>query len=123
MGNESGKQEEAKESQAEQKSKDEIPADTQLNEQNFESSSSQENKQKKEIIIKDEKQGPNHIIIKESNYENNEDGIHTKVNERKVEYHIRKVNQDQDYEDNVEQIEEEENIDQIDDNGEGKSKK
>ena len=119
MGNESGKQEEAKESQAEQKSKDEIPADTQLNEQNFESSSSQENKQKKEIIIKDEKQGPNHIIIKESNYENNEDGIHTKVNERKVEYHIRKVNQDQDYEDNVEQIEEEENIDQIDDNGEG----
>ena len=119
MGNESGKQEEAKESQAEQKSKDEIPADTQLNEQNFESPSSQENKQKKEIIIKDEKQGPNHIIIKESNYENNEDGIHTKVNERKVEYHIRKVNQDQDYEDNVEQIEEEENIDQIDDNGEG----
>ena len=119
MGNESGKQEEAKESQAEQKSKDEIPADTQLNEQNFESPSSHENKQKKEIIIKDEKQGPNHIIIKESNYENNEDGIHTKVNERKVEYHIRKVNQDQDYEDNVEQIEEEENIDQIDDNGEG----
>ena len=119
MGNESGKQEEAKESQAEQKSKDEIPADTQLNEQNFESPSSQENKQKKEIIIKDEKQGPNHIIIKERNYENNEDGIHTKVNERKVEYHIRKVNQDQDYEDNVEQIEEEENIDQIDDNGEG----
>ena len=119
MGNESGKQEETNENQAEQKSKDEIPADTQLNEQYVESPSNQENQQKNEIIIKDEKQGPNHIIIKERNYENNEDGIHTKVNERKVEYHIRKVNQEQDFEDNAEQLEEEENIDQIDDNGEG----
>ena len=119
MGNESGKQEETNENQAEQKSKDEIPADTQLNEQYVESPSNQENQQKNEIIIKNEKQGPNHIIIKERNYENNEDGIHTKVNERKVEYHIRKVNQEQDFEDNAEQLEEEENIDQIDDNGEG----
>ena len=119
MGNESGKQEETNDNQVEQKSKDEIPADTQLSKQYIESPSNQEKQKNKEIIIKEEKQGPNHIIIKERNYENNEDGIHTKVNERKVEYHIRKVNQDQDFEDNAEQIEEEENIEQIDDNDEG----
>ena len=119
MGNESGKQEETNDNQVEQKSKDEIPADTQLSKQYIESPSNQEKQKNKEIIIKEEKQGPNHIIIKERNYENNEDGIHTKVNERKVEYQIRKVNQDQDFEDNAEQIEEEENIEQIDDNDEG----
>ena len=56
MGNESGKQEETNDSQVEQKSKDEIPADTQLSKQYIESPSNQENQKNKEIIIKEEKQ-------------------------------------------------------------------
>ena len=125
MGNEAAKQEEGGENQPDQNPKDEIPADTQLNKQYIDSPTSQDNPQNKEIIIK-ESQGPNHLIIKEKNYENNEGGVHTKVSERRVEYNIRKVGQDQDLEDGAENIEYddnaeqmEENIEQMEDNMEG----
>lgn len=117
MGNEAAKQEEAGDNQPEQNPKDEIPADTQLNKQYIDSPTSQDNPQNKEIIIKEE-QGPNHLIIKEKNYENNEGGVHTKVNERRVEYRIRKVDQDQDLEDGAENIEYDENIEQMEENAE-----
>ena len=117
MGNEAAKQEEAGDNQPEQNPKDEIPADTQLNKQYIDSPTSQDNPQNKEIIIKEE-QGPNHLIIKEKNYENNEGGVHTKVNERRVEYRIRKVDQDQDLEDGAENVEYDENIEQMEENAE-----
>ena len=115
MGNEAAKQEEGGENQPEQNPKDEIPADTQLNKQYIDSPTSQDNPQNKEIIIK-ESQGPNHLIIKEKNYENNEGGVHTKVSERRVEYNIRKVGQDQDLEDGAENIEYDDNAEQMEEN-------
>ena len=117
MGNEAAKQEEAGDNQPEQNQKDEIPADTQLNKQYIYSPTSQDNPQNKEIIIKEE-QGPNRLIIKEKNFENNEGGVHTKVNERRVEYRIRKVDQDQDLEDGAENAEYDENIEQMEENAE-----
>ena len=111
MGNESGKQEqkeETPENQAEEIQKDEIPPDTQLNKQYLENS------------LKNEDQDRKNIIIKEKHYENNEDGIHTKVDERRVEYHISKVNQDNDENvESVENIEYDENAEQMEDNAEG----
>ena len=117
MGNEAAKQEEEGDNQPDQNQKDEIPADTQLNKQYIDSPTSQDNPQNKEIIIK-ESQGPNHIIIKEKNYENNEGGVHTKMSERRVEYKIRKVDQDQDLEDDPENIEYDENAEQMEENAE-----
>ena len=111
MGNESGKQdqkEETPENQAEEIQKDEIPPDTQLNKQYLENS------------LKNEDQDRKNIIIKEKHYENNEDGIHTKVDERRVEYHISKVNQDNDENvESAENIEYDENAEQMEDNAEG----
>ena len=110
MGNESGKEEKQEETNInnpEQTQKDEIPADTQENDRYIESP-------------KQEGQGPNHIIIKENNYENNEDGVHTKVNERRVEYHISKVNKEYDENaENAENVEYDENVEQFEDNAEG----
>ena len=108
MGNESGKQEETPENQAEEIQKDEIPADTQQNNQYLEKS------------LKKEDQDRKNIIIKEKHFENNEDGIQTKVDERRVEYHIRKVNQDNDENvESAENIEYDENAEQIEENAEG----
>ena len=108
MGNESGKQEETPENQAEEIQKDEIPADTQQNNQYLENS------------LKKEDQDRKNIIIKEKHIENNEDGIQTKVDERRVEYHIRKVNQDNDENvESAENIEYDENAEQIEENAEG----
>ena len=114
MGNESGKeekQEEAKENNQEQVQKDEIPADTQLNQQYTESPPNQG------------EQGRNNIIINEKHYENNEDGVHTKVDERRVEYQIRKVNQDYDENivnaENADNYEYDENAEQFEENAEG----
>ena len=56
----------------------------------------QPNNQNKENQINSEEQSPNQIIIKEKHYENNEDGIHTKEDERRVEYRILKVNKEND---------------------------
>ena len=108
MGNESGKQEETPENQAEEIQKDEIPADTQQNNQYLENS------------LKKEDQDRKNIIIKEKHFENNEDGIQTKVDERRVEYHIRKVNQDNDENvESAENIEYDENAEQMEENAEG----
>ena len=108
MGNESGKQEETPENQAEEIQKDEIPADTQQNNQYLENS------------LKKEDQDRKNIIIKENHFENNEDGIQTKVDERRVEYHIRKVNQDNDENvESAENIEYDENPEQMEENAEG----
>ena len=108
MGNESGKQEETPENQAEEIQKDEIPADTQQNNQYLENS------------LKKEDQDRKNIIIKEKHFENNEDGIETKVDERRVEYHIRKVNQDNDENvESAENIEYDENAEQMEENAEG----
>ena len=111
MGNESGKQEqkeETPENQAEEIQKDEIPPDTQLNKQYLENS------------LKNEDQDRKNIIIKEKHFENNEDGIQTKVDERRVEYHIRKVNQDNDENvESAENIEYDENPEQMEENAEG----
>ena len=108
MGNESGKQEETPENQAEEIQKDEIPADTQQNNQYLENS------------LKKEDQDRKNIIIKEKHFENNEDGIQTKVDERRVEYHISKVNQDNDENvESAENIEYDENAEQMEDNAEG----
>lgn len=108
MGNESGKQEETPENQAEEIQKDEIPADTQQNNQYLENS------------LKKEDQDRKNIIIKEKHFENNEDGIQTKVDERRVEYHIRKVNQDNDENvESAENIENDENPEQMEENAEG----
>ena len=108
MGNESGKQEETPENQAEEIQKDEIPADTQQNNQYLENS------------LKKEDQDRKNIIIKENHFENNEDGIQTKVDERRVEYHIRKVNQDNDENvESAENIEYDENAEQMEENAEG----
>lgn len=108
MGNESGKQEETPENQAEEIQKDEIPADTQQNNQYLENS------------LKKEDQDRKNIIIKEKHFENNEDGIRTKVDERRVEYHIRKVNQDNDENvESAENIEYDENAEQMEENAEG----
>jgi len=108
MGNESGKQEETPENQAEEIQKDEIPADTQQNNQYLENS------------LKKEDQDRKNIIIKEKHFENNEDGIQTKVDERRVEYHIRKVNQDKDENvESAENIEYDENAEQMEENAEG----
>lgn len=108
MGNESGKQEETPENQAEEIQKDEIPADTQQNNQYLENS------------LKKEDQDRKNIIIKEKHFENNEDGIQTKMDERRVEYHIRKVNQDNDENvESAENIEYDENAEQMEENAEG----
>ena len=108
MGNESGKQEETPENQAEEIQKDEIPADTQQNNQYLENS------------LKKEDQDRKNIILKEKHFENNEDGIQTKVDERRVEYHIRKVNQDNDENvESAENIEYDENAEQMEENAEG----
>ena len=108
MGNESGKQEETPENQAEEIQKDEIPADTQQNNQYLENS------------LKKEDQDRKNIIIKEKHFENNEDGIQTKVDERRVEYRIRKVNQDNDENvESAENIEYDENAEQMEENAEG----
>ena len=108
MGNESGKQEETPENQAEEIQKDEIPADTQQNNQYLENS------------LKKEDQDRKNIILKEKHFENNEDGIQTKVDERRVEYHIRKVNQDNDENvESAENIEYDENPEQMEENAEG----
>ena len=108
MGNESGKQEETPENQAEEIQKDEIPADTQQNNQYLENSLKKEDQERK------------NIIIKEKHFENNEDGIQTKVDERRVEYHIRKVNQDNDENvESAENIEYDENPEQMEENAEG----
>ena len=108
MGNESAKQEETPENKEEEIQKDEIPADTQLNNQYLENS------------IKKEDQDRKNIIIKEKHFENNEDGIQTKGYERRVEYHISKVNQDN--EENIESgenIDYDENAEQMEENAEG----
>ena len=108
MGNESAKQEEKDDKNQDQIAKDEIPPDTQPNNQN------------KEIQINSEEQSPNQIIIKEKHYENNEDGIHTKEDERRVEYRILKVNKENDENaEIVENIDYDENAEQIEENGEG----
>ena len=98
MGNEAGKEQETAENPQEQTQKDEIPADSTPNNQYIESPNSKEQEQNKEII-KMHQEGPNRLIIKEKKYETNEDGVHTKVNERRVEYHIKKLNQEQEQED------------------------
>ena len=82
MGNESQKLEEKDQKNQEQIQKDEIPPDTQPNNQNIENATNSEN------------QIPNQIIIKEKHYESNEDGINTKEDERRVEYRILKVNKE-----------------------------
>ena len=115
MGNDSSKQVETPENKPEQIQKDEIPADTQQNNLEIENTGNKDD------------QGRKNIIIKEKHYENNEDGVHTKVDERRVEYHISKVNQDTDenvesaenieYDENADQMEE--NIEQMDENIEG----
>ena len=108
MGNESGKQEETPENQAEEIQKDEIPADTQQNNQYLENS------------LKKEDQDRKNIIIKEKHFENNDDGIQTKMDERRVEYRIRKVNQDNDENvESAENIEYDENAEQMEENAEG----
>ena len=103
MGNESGKQEETVENKEEQMQKDEIPTDTQINNQYPESPKS------KDLQQTNDQNPPGRMIIQEKNYETNEDGIHTKVNERRVEYHISKAN-NQEYEENAENVENEENV-------------
>lgn len=101
MGNETGKQEDSAENKDEQIQKDEIPTDTQINKQYPESPKSKDLQQSTE-------QNPGRMIIQERNYETNEDGIHTKVNERRVEYHMSKANQE--YEENAENVDNEENV-------------
>ena len=120
MGNEAGKEQETAENPQEQTQKDEIPADSTPNNQYIESPNSKEQEQNKEII-KMHQEGPNRLIIKEKKYETNEDGVHTKVNERRVEYHIKKLNQEQEQEDeqNEENIEYDENVEQMEENAEG----
>ena len=90
MGNESQKLEEKDQKNQEQIQKDEIPPDTQPNNQNIENATNSEN------------QIPNQIIIKEKHYESNEDGINTKEDERRVEYRILKVNKENDENENAE---------------------
>ena len=108
MGNNSEKREETPENKPEQIEKEEIPADTQLKNEEIDNQ-----------ISKGE-QGRNNIIIKEKHYENNEDGIHTKVDERRVEYHISKVNQDNDENaESAENIEYDDNAEQMEENAEG----
>ena len=90
MGNESQKLEEKDQKNQDQIQKDEIPPDTQPNNQNIENATNSEN------------QIPNQIIIKEKHYESNEDGINTKEDERRVEYRILKVNKENDENENAE---------------------
>ena len=90
MGNESQKLEEKDQKNQEQIQKDEIPPDTQPNNQNIENATNSEN------------QIPNQIIIKEKHYESNEDGINTKEDERRVEYRILKVNKENEENENAE---------------------
>ena len=120
MGNEAGKEQETAENPQEQTQKDEIPADSTPNNQYIESPNSKEQEQNKEII-KMHQEGPNRLIIREKKYETNEDGVHTKVDERRVEYHIKKINQEQEQEDeqNEENIEYDENVEQMEENAEG----
>lgn len=102
MGNESEKDQKndnLAETAQEPMQKEEIPADTQENNQ---------------YIDSPEEKKPR-IIIKENHFENNEDGIHTKVDERRVEYHISKVNKEY-----AENEENEENI-EYDENAEGEA--
>ena len=91
MGNESQKLEEKDQKNQEQIQKDEIPPDTQPNNQNIENATNSEN------------QIPNQIIIKEKHYESNEDGINTKEDERRVEYRILKVNKENEENENAEE--------------------
>ena len=96
MGSETGKTEKPEENNQEQIQKDEIPPDTQISKQYIESPG------KIDIEASAENNAPGKMIIQENNYETNEDGVHTKVNERRVEYHITKVNQEsQDNEEDV----------------------
>ena len=120
MGNEAGKEQETAENPQEQTQKDEIPADSTPNNQYIESPNSKEQEQNNGII-KMHQEGPNRLIIKEKKYETNEDGVHTKVDERRVEYHIKKINQEQEQEDeqNEENIEYDENVEQMEENAEG----
>ena len=97
MGNESAKLEEKDSKNQDQIQKDEIPPDSQPNNQNI------ENQTNSEV------QSPNQIIIKEKH-------IKTKEDERRVKYRILKVNKENeenaeigeniDYDENAEQGEE-----------------
>ena len=93
MGNETNSQEK-EDNNSEIINKDEIPADTQLNKQYIENIDDQENQYKPEIIKEKENKDPNHIIIKEVQFQNSENVPNTQYNGRKVEYQIRKVNQE-----------------------------
>ena len=108
MGSETGKTEKPEENNQEQIQKDEIPPDTQISKQYIESPG------KIDIEASAENNAPGKMIIQENNYETNEDGVHTKVNERRVEYHITKVNQEsQDNEENAEVVDNDENMENI----------
>ena len=92
MGNEINRQEN-EENNSEIINNDEIPADTQLNKQYIENINDQENQYNQEIISEKENQNPNHIIIKIVQFQN-KNVPNSQYNERKVEYQIRKVNQE-----------------------------
>lgn len=94
MGNEvkSKPEENQEEKNPDQIQKEEIPADTQLNNDNeiFEKQINPVNYVKEEEYIQD----PGHLLIKEQKYENNDNGVHTTMNQRKIEYHISKINKE-----------------------------
>ena len=95
MGNETNIQENEN-NNSKHLNNEEIPADTQLTHQYIEKINNQENQYNYLSINEKENQDPNHMTLKEIKFQNNEKGPNTQINERKVEYQIRKVNQDYD---------------------------
>ena len=89
MGNQNNTQEK-EENKSEEIQKEEAPSDTHSNKQNIEDINSQNNQDNQDILNNNE----NHLIIKEVKNNNNEDETNNQIEQRRVKYHIRKINQE-----------------------------
>ena len=89
MGNQNNTQEK-EENKSEEIQKEEAPSDTHSNKQNIEDINSQNNQDNQDILNNNE----NHLIIKEVKNNNNEDEANNQIEQRRVKYHIRKINQE-----------------------------
>ena len=107
MGNQNNTKEK-EENKSEEIQKEEVPSDTHSNKQNIEDINSQNNQDNQDILNNKE----NHLIIKEVKFNNNEDEANNQIEQRRVKYHIRKINQenqDKEGEDDFNQLEKFEN--------------
>ena len=89
MGNQNNTQEK-EENKSEEIQKEEVPSDTHSNKQIIEDINSQNNQDNQDILNNKE----NHLIIKEVKFNNNEDEANNQIEQRRVKYHIRKINQE-----------------------------